>query len=528
MFNLSTLLEDGARSVPEKECLVFGDTRLNYAITDMIASQVANLLVARGVRPGDRVALASPNLPYFPFVYFGALKAGAVVVPLNVLLTPREIAYHLEDSGAKALFAFTGTPDLPLGQRSFEAFEQVEGCELFVDMPATAGATESTIEGAETIWAALDGMPGTFETVQSNGDDTAVIIYTSGTTGRPKGAELSHTNLMMNAVVAAGLVNPHPDGRDVSLVVLPLFHIFGQTVMLNAALYRHGTMVLLPRFDGDQALSLMQKEGVTGFAGVPTMYWGLLNAARAAEPGRYDLEGIAANMVDAVSGGSALPARLAEDFTELFGVGIKEGYGLSETSPVASFNNPATGAKPGSIGRPVWGVEMRLIDPDWNEVVKEKEGDEDPVGEIAIRGHLIMKGYHDRPEVNAEVIRDGWFRTGDIARRDDDGFYFIIDRSKDMIIRGGYNVYPREVEEVLMTHDAVGLVAVVGVPHDTHGEEIKAFVIPKEGAEVTVEELDAFARERLAAYKYPREFEFRTELPMTSTGKILKRELRGD
>ena len=523
MFNLSTLLEDGARSTPEKECLVFGDTRLNYAITDMIANQVANLLVSRGIEPGDRVALASPNLPYFPFVYFGALKAGAVVVPLNVLLTPREIAYHLEDSGAKALFSFTGSPELPLGERSFEAFGQVDTCEVFIDMPAAAGATESDIEGTETIWAALNGQPGTFETVQRNGDDTAVIIYTSGTTGRPKGAELSHTNLMMNAVVSAGLVNPHPDGRDVSLVVLPLFHIFGQTVMLNAVLYRHGTMVLLPRFDGAQALELMQKEGVTGFAGVPTMYWGLLNAARSTEA-EYDLERIADNVVDAVSGGSALPAQLAEDFTKLFGVGIKEGYGLSETSPVASFNNPNTGAKTGSIGRPVWGVEMKLIDPEWNEVVKE--GEEDPVGEIAIRGHLIMKGYHNRPEVNAEVIKDGWFRTGDVARRDDDGFYFIIDRSKDMIIRGGYNVYPREVEEALMTHEAISLAAVVGVPHQTHGEEIKAFVILKDGAEATAEELTAFAQERLAAYKYPRQIEFRDELPMTSTGKILKRELR--
>ncbi|MBR8740308.1 long-chain fatty acid--CoA ligase [Nocardiopsis sp. MG754419] len=524
MFNLSTLLEDGARSTPEKECLVFGDTRLDYAITDMIANQVANLLVARGIRPGDRVALASPNLPYFPFVYFGALKAGAVVVPLNVLLTPREIVYHLEDSGAKALFAFTGSPELPLGERCHEAFAQVSTCEVFVDMPPSAGATESTIEGAETLWAALNGMPGTFETVQAQGDDTAVIIYTSGTTGRPKGAELTHTNLLLNAVASSSLVNPHPDGRDVSLVVLPLFHIFGQTVMLNAPLYRHGTMVLLPRFDGDQALTLMEKENVTGFAGVPTMYWGLLNAARSAEPGRYDLARIADNVVDAVSGGSALPAQLSEDFTKLFGVAIKEGYGLSETSPVASFNNPATGAKPGSIGRPVWGVEMKLIDPEWNEVVAA-DG-EDPVGEIAVRGHLVMKGYHERPEVNAEVIRDGWFRTGDIARRDGDGFYFIIDRSKDMIIRGGYNVYPREVEEILMTHEAVSLAAVVGVPHDTQGEEVKAFVILKDGVETTHEELTAFARERLAAYKYPRLIEFRVELPMTSTGKILKRELR--
>ncbi|GAB2496631.1 long-chain-fatty-acid--CoA ligase [Nocardiopsis aegyptia] len=518
MLNLSVLLEDGARSVPDKDCLVFGDLRLNYALTNMIANQVANLLVSRGVRPGDRVALASPNLPYFPFVYYGALKAGAVVVPLNVLLTPREIAYHLEDSGAKALFAFTGSPELPLGERAFEAFGQVDSCETYIDLPGTPGATESTIEGAETLWKALEGQPGEFETVQTGAEDTAVIIYTSGTTGRPKGAELSHNNLLMNAVISARVVNAHPDGRDVSLTVLPLFHIFGQTVMLNGPLYRGGTLVLMPRFDGDEALRLMEKEGVTGFAGVPTMYWGLLNAVQAAEPGAYDLEKIASNMVDAASGGASLPGQLAEDFTKTFGVEIKEGYGLSETSPVVSFNNPKVLAKTGSIGLPVWGVEMKLIDPDWNEVQDE--------GEIAVRGHCVMKGYHNRPEANAEVLRDGWFRTGDIARRDEDGMYFIVDRSKDMIIRGGYNVYPREIEEVLMTHPAVSLAAVVGVPHDTHGEEVKAFVIKDADTDATEQEIIDFAKERLAAYKYPRSVEFRTELPMTATGKILKRELR--
>lgn len=518
MLNLSVVLEDGARNVPEKECLVFGDLRLNYALTNAIANQVADLLVSRGVRPGDRVALASPNLPYFPFVYYGALKAGAIVVPLNVLLTPREIAYHLEDSGAKALLSFTGSPDLPLGERAFEAFQQVDTCETYIDLPASPGATESTIEGAETLWKAIEGRPTEFESVRTEADDTAVIIYTSGTTGRPKGAELSHHNLMMNAMGSASLVNAHPDGRDVALVVLPLFHIFGQTVMLNAALYRQATLVLMPRFDGNEALRLMEKEGVTGFAGVPTMYWGLLNAVKEAEPGTYDLEGIAGNMVDSVSGGAALPAQLAEDFTKTFGVGIKEGYGLSETSPVVSFNNPKVKAKTGSIGRPIWGVEIKLIDGDWNE--------QDEVGEIAVRGHCVMKGYHNRPEANAEVIKDGWFRTGDIARRDEEGFYFIVDRSKDMIIRGGYNVYPREIEEVLMTHEAVSMAAVIGIPNDIHGEEVKAFVIRRADASIEPAELVAWAKERLAGYKYPREVEFRNELPMTSTGKILKRELR--
>jgi long-chain acyl-CoA synthetase len=514
MLNLSVLLEDGARTTPDRDCIVFSDLRLSYALTDMIANQVANLLVARGVRPGDKVALASPNVPYFPFVYFGALKAGAVVVPLNVLLTPREIAYHLEDSGAKALFAFTGTPELPLGERAFAAFGQVDGCETYIDLPAVPGATESAIEGAETFWAALDGQPGTFETVRTEAGDTAVLIYTSGTTGSPKGAELTHANLLFNAVASDALFD-HGAERDVFLTVLPLFHIFGQTTMMNCGLYRHGTLVLQARFDGDEALALMEKEGVTIFAGVPTMYWGLLGAK-----GEHDMERITANLSTAVSGGAALPAELLRKVKERFGVDILEGYGLSETSPVVSFNNPKVKSKPGSIGRPIWGVEMKLVD----EMFEDVEG-EGP-GEIAVRGHCVMKGYHGRPDVNAQVMRDGWFRTGDIARRDEEGFYFIVDRSKDMIIRGGYNVYPRELEEVLMTHPGVSLAAVVGVPHDTHGEEIKAYVIREEGAGLTEDELVAWAKERLAGYKYPRLVEFRDTLPMTATGKILKRELR--
>ncbi|MFC4561202.1 long-chain fatty acid--CoA ligase [Nocardiopsis mangrovi] len=515
MLNLSVLLEDGARTTPERDCLVFGDLRLSYALTDMIANQVANLLVQRGVRPGDRVALASPNVPYFPFVYFGALKAGAVVVPLNILLTAREIAYHLEDSGATALFAFAGSPDLPLGERAHAAFSQVDSCRTYIDLPAAAGATESGIEGAQTLWAALDGLPGTFSPVRTDADDTAVVIYTSGTTGTPKGAELSHNNLLFNAVACDTLFGRSPSGHDVFLTVLPLFHIFGQTTMMNLGLYRHGTLVLQPRFDGDEALRLMERERVTIFAGVPTMYWGLLGAK-----GGHDIDAITAALVTAVSGGSALPGELARKVTERFGVEILEGYGLSETSPVVSFNNPKVKAKTGSIGRPIWGVEMKLVDPGFADI--EGEGP----GEIAVRGHCVMKGYHGNPEATAQVVRDGWFRTGDIARRDEEGFYFIVDRSKDLIIRGGYNVYPRELEELLMTHPGVSLAAVVGVPHDTHGEEITAFVIREEDSALTEEELVAWSKERLAAYKYPRLVRFRDALPMTATGKILKRELR--
>ncbi|MBP2706647.1 long-chain fatty acid--CoA ligase [Microbispora sp. RL4-1S] len=511
MLNLSVLLEDTVREDPDRTALVFGDLRLSYAFVDTIASQVANLLAARGIGRGDKVALACPNLPYFPFVYFGILKAGATVVPLNVLLMGREIAYHLDDSGAKALFCFEGTPELPLGERGRAGFAEAAAAEHFIVLPATPLATESEL--GETLWAAIDGMPGTFETVQAAPDDTAVILYTSGTTGRPKGAELSHANMVMNAMVTDEM-HPRRD-RDVYLAALPLFHSFGQTVVMNAGFRRRATLVLTPRFEPVEALRLMGREEVTLFAGVPTMYWAMLSAVNAgtAQP--------PSSLTTALSGGSALPVEVLKGFSAAFGVDILEGYGLSETSPVASFNQLGRPAKPGSIGTPVWGVEMRLVDPGWNTV-----GTAGEVGEIAVRGHNIMKGYHNRPEATAEVVRDGWFRTGDLARRDEDGYYFIVDRAKDMIIRGGFNVYPREIEEVLMTHPAVSLAAVVGVAHESHGEEIKAYVIRQPGAALTEDELVGWCREAMAAFKYPRIVEFRDTLPMTATGKILKRELR--
>ncbi|MER7503427.1 long-chain fatty acid--CoA ligase [Nonomuraea pusilla] len=511
MLNLSVVLEDSARNAPDRTAIVFGDMRLPYSMIDAVAAQVANLLVARGIQKGDKVALACPNLPYFPFVYFGILKAGAVVVPLNVLLQPREIAYHLDDSDAKALFCFEGTPELPLGERGRAGFEAAGGCDHFFVLPATPLATESAY--GESIWAALDGVSSEFATVQTAPDDTAVILYTSGTTGQPKGAELSHQNMLINAMVSDKMF-PRGDAGDTYFGVLPLFHSFGQTVIMNTGFLRGATVVLMPRFDPGEALAAMVREGVTFFAGVPTMFWSMLTKIHA------DGAEVPSTLRTAVAGGASSPVEVLRDFEQTFGIGILEGYGLSETSPVASFNQPGRPTKPGTIGTPVWGVEMKLIDGDWKTI--EGEGP----GEIAVRGHNVMKGYYNRPEATDEVMRDGWFRTGDIATRDADGYYAIIDRAKDMIIRGGFNVYPRELEEVLMTHEAVSLAAVVGVPHESHGEEVKAYVIRTPGATVTEDELIAWCRENMAAYKYPRIVEFRESLPMTATGKILKRELR--
>ena len=497
---------------------MLGDTRLTYAQVNGAANQVANLLVSRGIQPGDKVALSCPNLPYFPIVYYGILKAGATVVPLNVLLKGREVAYHLDDSDAKAYFCFEGTAELPIGQAGHQGFEQTDGCEHFFMITVDPTAA-SPIDGTETLGAAMGGQAPTFETVETDADDTAVILYTSGTTGQPKGAELRHRNMHSNALTGEALFGADKDNPDTYLCVLPLFHSFGQTVIMNGGFAYGGTVVMLPRFEADAALKTMAKEGVTFFAGVPTMYWGLLGAL---EGSGVDVKALAENLRVAAAGGSALPVEVHKEFEKRFGVVILEGYGLSETSPVASFSPFGADVRVGSIGQPIPEVEMKLIDPeDWSDLADDPE----QVGEIAIKGPNIMKGYYNRPDATDEAIRDGWFRSGDLGRKDQDGWYYIVDRSKDMIIRGGFNVYPREIEEVLLTHEAVSLAAVVGVPHESHGEEIKAFVILKDGASVTEEELVAWGKEQMAGYKYPRIIEFRDDLPMTATGKILKREL---
>ena len=445
--------------------------------------------------------------------YYGILKAGAAVVPLNVLLKPREITYHLQDSKAKAYLCFEGTPDLPMGQAGHAGFTAAEGCEHFFVMTGDPVAP-SPIVGAPTLGQLMAGAPAAFDSVMTPADATAVVLYTSGTTGQPKGAELTHANMVLNARLS-DLMYEKAD-HDVHLVTLPLFHSFGQSVQLNAGFYNRATLVFLARFTPDGALGEMERNGVTVFAGVPTMYWALLNADTSA----FDLDAITGRLRLACSGGSALPADVLERFEAKFGVPIIEGYGLSETSPVTTFNRIDRLRKPGSVGLPVWGVSIQVVD--------EADADVAPgeLGEVCVKGHNVMKGYLDRPEATAEAIRNGWFHTGDIGRFDEVGYLYIADRVKDMVIRGGFNVYPREVEEVLMTHPDVSLAAVIGVPDDRHGEEIKAFVVLAPGATVTAPELVAWAKTNMADYKYPRTVEFRDELPMNATGKILKRELR--
>jgi long-chain acyl-CoA synthetase len=372
------------------------------------------------------------------------------------------------------------------------------------------------IPGCPTLAALMQGQSTQAETAPTAADDTAVILYTSGTTGTPKGAELSHANIAMNAIGCVALTKL--DSRDVQLIALPLFHTFGQTVQMNATVLCGASMVLVIRFDPDAVLQAMQAHAVTVFCGVPTMYIGILNVPGAGD--RHDLAQIASHLRLGISGGAPLPVTVLRQFEQKFDVIVLEGFGLSETSPVATFNHLDSERIPGSIGQPIAGIEVAIV----NESGAHLPPGED--GEIVVRGHNVMKGYYKRPEATALAIRDGWFHTGDIGRRDAKGNFYVVDRIKDMVIRGGFNVYPRELEEVLMTHPALAMVAVIGVPHTVHGEEIKAVVVLKPGQQSSSEDIIAWSKERMAAYKYPRLVQIVESLPMTATGKILKRKLR--
>jgi long-chain acyl-CoA synthetase len=519
-LNVGSILDRHARLIPDRTAIVCQEIRMSYGRLHALACQVASGLRARGIGPGDHVAISCPNILHFPVLYFGILRAGAIVVPLNVLFKPPEIAYHLRDSDAVAYFCFEGTPELPMGAMGKRAFDEVDSCRHFIVLPRDLeGGT--TIDGAISFAQFIHGQPVTFPIEPTRADDTAVILYTSGTTGQPKGAELTHSNILMNGIASAELmlanVRPDPLEPTVSLLTLPLFHSFGQVCQMVMGAYKGLTLVLLPRFDPRVVIETMHAERINTWAAVPTMYWALLQYATA---NQIDVSGIASHLKSCCSGGAPLPVEVMKRFEETFKVRILEGYGLSETSPVATFNHSERPSRPGTVGHPVMGVEVACVNEhDEPAPVGER-------GEVVIRGHNIMKGYYKRPEATAEAIRNGWFHTGDIGIIDEDGYLAIVDRKKDMILRGGFNVYPRELEETLMTHPAVSLCAVVGVPDDRLGEEVKAFIVRKPGAAATEAEVVTWCRERMAAYKAPRYVEFRDQLPMGATGKVLKRELR--
>jgi long-chain acyl-CoA synthetase len=517
-FNLASVLEHTAFQTPDRAAITCRNLQVSYGELNARASTVAAGLAALGIGAGDHVALSCPNIHWFPIAYFGILKTGAVVVPLNVLLKPREIAYHLHDSQAKALIAFEGTPELPMAQMARAACDQA-GCQTLI-VATLDPTTPAPVPATATLGQFLNSGANGFQTRKRRLDDTAVILYTSGTTGHPKGAELTHENMALNAIASRDMYLPALAGgnqQDVALVTLPLFHSTAQTCLMNAGLYGGFRLVLLPRFEPAVVLETIRAERVAFWIGVPTMYWSLLQHVATAG---VDVAPIAANLRVCTSGGAPMPHDVMRRFEQTFGVRVLEGYGLSETSPLACFNQLSRPSKPGTVGQPIFGVDVRCVDEGGRPVPTGERG------EVVIRGPNVMKGYYNRPDATAEVMRNGWFHTGDIGTLDADGYLTIVDRKKDMVIRGGMNVYPRELEEVMMTHPAVALVAVIGVPDERLGEEIKAFVVRKPGAVVTEHELLDWCREEFAAYKYPRQIEFRDSLPIGATGKILKRELR--
>jgi long-chain acyl-CoA synthetase len=492
MTNFAEQLSAAASDAGDRPAVKLDDVVLTYDVLDQAVARGAGLLRSMEIETGDRVGMQLPNVPYFPIVYYGALRIGAVIVPMNPLLKDREVAYHLSDSGAKVLFGWHQFGDAARGGA------EDAGAECVLIEP---GKFEQLLGGAEPVQAVTD----------RDDYEAAVIIYTSGTTGTPKGATLTHANVSAGAEVARDLVDAGPD--TVALATLPLFHVFGMTSVMNTAVNARGLLTLLPRFEPAKALEIIERDRVTTFAGVPTMYSALLHDP---EREKHDVSSLDL----CVSGGSAMPVEVLRGFDEAFGAKVLEGYGLSETVGMGSFNLPDRERKPGSIGVPVGGTEMKVVDDDDNDVPQGEPG------EIVMRGPFVMKGYWNRDDATSEITRGGWFHTGDVATVDGDGYFFIVDRKKDLIIRGGYNVYPRELEETLYEHEAVREAAVIGVPHDSLGEEVAAVVALKENAEATPEELRAYMKERVAAYKYPRTVHIVDELPKGPTGKILKREIK--
>jgi long-chain acyl-CoA synthetase len=492
MTNLATIATETAERIPDGIAYKLDDTEVNWQAVDEGSARVAGLLKEKGFEPGDRVGIMLPNVPYFPIAYYGILRAGGTVVPMNVLLKGREVKFYLEDPGAKLVFAWHDFAE------AAEKGAEEAGAEV---IPVKPGEFEKLLGDAEPEREVAD----------RDGDDTAVILYTSGTTGQPKGAELTHDNMFKNAQASRDLFGI--DGDEIVLGALPLFHSFGQTCCMNACALCGATLTFIPRFDPAKALEIIERDKVTLFAGVPTMYNAMLNGDAREQHDHSSLR-------ICCSGGSAMPGELMRGFEKAFDTMILEGYGLSETSPVASFNHPDKERKVGSIGTPIEGVEMKVVDEDGNEV------DQGEVGEIAIKGHNVMKGYWNKEDATKEVLDDdGWFRTGDMAKVDEDGYFFIVDRKKELIIRGGYNVYPREIEEVLYEHEGVLEAAVIGVPDDSMGEEVGAAVVLKDGQDVSADDLKAYVKEEVANYKYPRKIWFVDELPKGPTGKILKREI---
>lgn len=507
-LNLAMILAENRRRIPEKTAVIFDDRRMTFRELDEATNRFANVLKTFGVGRDQKVMIMLPNLPEFVVGYFGTLKAGAVVVPINMLYKSREIEFLLTDSEAEVLVAC----DEYLTE-ALTAFQQVKSCRhlIVVSYPG-AGAAAPEIKRYDDL---MKSASSAFDMVMTDADDTASIVYTSGTTGKPKGAELTHFSQFFQARVLPEL-NQEPLVPDaVILGVLPFFHVYGQTAVMSNALSRGRAISLLPRFDAGKVLEVIERDRVTHFAGVPTMYLHILN-----HPDRKKRD--LSNLTHAGSGGAPMPVEALETWKKEYGFDIREGYGLTETSPTATHSQGEIKPRYGSCGKAIWGCDVKIVDDSGNTLPVGKDG------EVLIRGVNIMKGYYKNPEATAATIKDGWLSTGDMGKLDEEGYLYIVGRKKEMILRGGFNVYPREIEELIYEHPAVQECAVIGSPHPELGEEVKAVLYLKPGHTVTSDEIRNYCKDRIAAFKYPRIVEIRSEpLPKGPSGKILKRELTG-
>jgi long-chain acyl-CoA synthetase len=503
-LNLAMMLREAARSQPQKPALLFDGGSVSYAELDAASDRFAAGLLARGMQPGDSIGLQLPNVPQFVIAYYGILKAGCVVVPFNVLFKSGEIGYILQDSEARMLVTWVGS-----AEEAAKAAADAGIQELYVlSLPGLPKADIGR-PFEQLLSTPVQGRPPLYQT---DPGDTAVIIYTSGTTGRPKGAELSHFCMYSNAETPGRLFDIQE--TDIAAVALPLFHIYGQSSVMNLVIRFGGTMSLIPRFDAGKVLEVIQRDRITVFDGVPTMFIALNNHP---DKEKYDRSSLRV----CVSGGAPIPAEVIDEFERTFGVVILEGYGLSETASTTCFNFSEEDRRVYSVGKAIYGVEVEIWDSQYAVQPRGREH----VGEVMVRGTNLLTRYHNNRQATEEAFTDGWFHTGDLGYIDEDGYIFIVDRKKDLIIRGGYNVYPREIEDVVYQHPAVAEAAVVGIPDDRLGQEIKAYVALRPGQRATESEIIEFVKERVASYKYPRSVEFREHLPMNATGKIVKREL---
>jgi long-chain acyl-CoA synthetase len=502
-LSLASIVRETAKRFGDKPALIFQDKPITYAELDAHVDRISAGIAALGIKPGDRVALLVQNTPHFVYSYVAISRAGAVTVPLNTMFTAEEVSYIVGDSEARAIIV--AEPFLPAVEGLRETLPMLEHVVVVGDRAPIGAMTCEQLEGAG----------GPVPDVAESPDDLACLPYTSGTTGKPKGAMLTHGNLTANLDQMSKVPTLAVRADDVVLLVLPLFHIYALNVILGLTMREGATAVLQERFDPSTAFDAIERHRVTLLFGAPPMFVAWLNTAGA---DKRDLSSVRV----AVSGAAPLPGAVLEDFQRRFGVTILEGYGLTETAPGLTSNAMGAHARPNSIGKPLPGVEMRLVDEHDEEV---EEGDP---GEVVVRGPNVFRGYWRRPEETEHATRGGWFHTGDVAFADEDGYLFLVDRKKDLIIVSGFNVYPREVEEILFRHPKVAEAAVIGIPHPYTGEAVKALVVLKPGERATEEEIVDFCKRSIARFKCPQVVEFVAELPHTQTGKVLKRALRDD